>query len=94
LKIAEAIFKIKELRIMRAKKSNLKEKLAGEIREIPVKKKNYRLIEILYSFIKVFRLVPKEGDTHIRLQMCWIWMSPKERISAISPGKLKNTIEV
>jgi len=39
LKIAEAIFKIKELRIMRAKKSNLVEKLAGEIREIPAKKK-------------------------------------------------------
>jgi hypothetical protein len=47
LKIAEAIFKIKELRIMRAKKSNLKRKLVGEIREISQKKKNNRLIEIL-----------------------------------------------
>ncbi len=48
MKIAEAIFKIKELRIMRAKKSNLKERLVGEIIETPVKKKNYRLIEVLY----------------------------------------------
>ena len=37
--IAEAIFKIKELRVNKAKKSNLVGKLAGEIREIPAKKK-------------------------------------------------------
>jgi len=49
LKIAEAIFKIKELRITKDKKSSLVEKLVGKIREILEKKKNQRLIEILCS---------------------------------------------
>ena len=39
LMIAEAIIKIKELRINKDKMSNLIEKLAGEVREIPEKKK-------------------------------------------------------
>jgi hypothetical protein len=37
--IAEAIFKIEELRISKDKMSNLVEKLAGAVREIPAKKK-------------------------------------------------------
>ena len=41
MKIASAIFKIKELRINKNKMSNLIEKLAGEVREIPAKKKTW-----------------------------------------------------
>ncbi len=37
--IAEAIFKIKELKISKGKMSNFVEILAGEIREFPAKKK-------------------------------------------------------
>jgi hypothetical protein len=46
-----------------------------------------------YDFIKIFRIVSETKQHNTGLQMFWILMNSKERISATCLGKLKNIIE-
>jgi putative transposase len=46
-----------------------------------------------YGFVKVFRIVSKDGDTQHWVQMYWTWMNQNARIWQRNHGKLRNITE-